>query len=72
MIVTATEFKRNLGQYLLLSSFEDIYISRYGRIVAKLTNPCQSRVAIAKSLFGILPQTMTFEEAREERYKEIG
>ena len=31
----------------------------------------QERVEIAKSLFGILPQTMTFEEAMEERVKEL-
>ena len=37
----------------------------------ELTNPFQDRVEIAESLFGILPQTMTFEEAREERLREV-
>ena len=37
----------------------------------KLTSPYQDRVKIAESLFGILPQTMTLDEAREERLKEI-
>ena len=71
MSITATELKANLGKYLLLAATEDVFITQYGRVVAKLTNPFQSRVEIAESLFGILPQTMTLEEARAERLKEI-
>ncbi len=70
MSVTATEFKANLGKYLLLAASEDIYITQYGKVVAKLTNPFRNKVDIAKSLFGVLPQTMTFEEVREERFRE--
>ena len=71
MSITATELKANLGKYLVLAATEDVFITQYGRIVAKLTNPFQNRVEIAESLFGILPQTMTYQEAREERLKEI-
>lgn len=71
MSITATELKANLGKYLLLAATEDVYITQYGKIVAKLTNPFQDRVEIAESLFGILPQTMTLEEAREERLNAI-
>ncbi len=71
MSITATELKANLGKYLLLAATEDVFITQYGRVVAKLTNPFQSRVEIAESLFGILPQTMTLEEARAERLKEV-
>ena len=71
MSITATELKANLGKYLLLAATEDVFITQYGRIVAKLTNPFQDRVEIAESLFGILPQTMTLEEAREERLNAI-
>ena len=67
MSITATELKANLGKYLLLAATEDVFITQYGRIVAKLTSPFQDRVQIAQSLFGILPQTSTLEEAREER-----
>ena len=55
MSITATELKNNLGKYLLLSATEDIYITKNGKVVAKLTNPYQDRVDVAKSLFGILP-----------------
>lgn len=54
MSITATELKINLGKYLMLAETEDIYITRNGKVVAKLTNPYQDRVDIAKSLFHIL------------------
>ena len=71
MSITATELKSNLGKYLRLAATEDVYIMQYGKIVAKLTNPFQDRIEIAESLFGILPQTTTLEEAREERLNAI-
>ncbi|MBR0227791.1 MAG: type II toxin-antitoxin system prevent-host-death family antitoxin [Clostridia bacterium] len=71
MSITATELKENLGKYLLLSATEDIYITKNGKIVSKLSNPFQDRVAIAKSLFGSVPAEMTLEEAREERLNGI-
>ena len=39
MSITATEFKTNLGKYLMLAATEDIFISKNGKIIAKLTNP---------------------------------
>ena len=70
MSITATELKSNLGKYLLLAATEDIFITRNGKVVAKLTNPYQDRVDLAKSLFGVLPPDLTLEEAREERRSE--
>lgn len=67
MSITATELKMNLSKYLMKASEEDIYITQYGRIVAKLTNPYQDRVDAAKSLFGCISDDITLEEAREER-----
>ncbi|MBQ1366407.1 MAG: type II toxin-antitoxin system prevent-host-death family antitoxin [Clostridia bacterium] len=71
MSITATELKANLGKYLILAMTEDIFITQYGKVIAKLSSPFQSRVDIAESLFGILPQTMTWEEARKERLAEV-
>ena len=71
MSITATELKLNLSKYLLLAEQGDIYITRNGKVVAKLTNPYQDRVDLAKSLFGILPADITLEEAREERLGKI-
>ncbi len=67
MSITATELKANLGKYLLLAATEDVYITQYGKIVAKLTKPFEERVELAESLFGVLPKTMTLEEARKVR-----
>jgi len=67
MSVTATEFKANLSKYIALAATEDIYITQYGKVVAKLTNPYQDNMKMAESLFGILPQKTTWEEAMEAR-----
>ncbi len=71
MSVTATELKNNLGKYLLLSATEDIYITKNGKVIAKLTNPNQDRVDIATSLFGILPKDADVEKAKDERLERI-
>ena len=71
MSITATELKLNLSKYLLLAETEDIFITRNGKVIAKLTNPYQDRVDVAKSLFGILPSDMTLEESKEERLNTI-
>ena len=49
MSITATELKLNLSKYLLLSATEDIYITKNGKIVSKLTNPFQERVDVANA-----------------------
>lgn len=67
MLITATEFKNNLGKYLALVSQEDIYITKNGKTIAKLTNTKQDKIEMAKSLFGILPADASLEQAKEER-----
>lgn len=71
MSITATELKMNLGKYLLLSATEDIFITKNGKIISKLTNPFQDRVELVESLIGILPADVSLEEAREERLSKI-
>ena len=71
MSITTTELKLNLSKYLMLSATEDIYITKNGKIISKLTNPFQDRVETAKSLFGILPADITLEQARDERMDQI-
>lgn len=67
MSITATELKKNLGKYLTLSATEDVFITKNGRVIAKLTNPNQNRVETAKSLFGILPINADIDDAHAER-----
>lgn len=71
MSITATELKKNLGKYLLLAETVDIFITRNGKVVAKLTNPNQDRVNRAESLFGILSDDRTLEESKKERLSKI-
>ncbi len=71
MSITATELKMNLSKYLLLAETEDIYITRNGKVIAKLSNPYQDRVDVAKSLFGSIPSDMTLEQAKKERLDQI-
>ena len=71
MSITATELKANLGKYLLLAASEDIYITRNGKVVARLTSPYQDKLDIVDSLYGSIPETITLEEARDERLGKI-
>ena len=71
MSITATELKTNLSKYLLLSATEDVYITRNGKVVAKLTNPFQDKIGLVDSLVGIIPDTVTLEEARSERLDRV-
>ena len=71
MTITATELKENLSKYLLLSATEDVFITKNGRVLTKLTNPFQDRVETAKSLFGSIPAEISPEQAKEERLNGI-
>ena len=71
MIITATELKMNLGKYLLLAETEDIFITKNGKVIAKLSNPNADRVEMAKSILGIIPADITLEEAKAERAEKI-
>lgn len=69
--ITATDLRANLGKYLSLAENEDIYITRNGKLVAKLTNPNLDRVVMAKSLFGVLSIDLTLEENREKHLTQM-
>ena len=68
MLVTATEFKINLGKYLEMVLSEDILITKNGKPVAKLINPNISSVdSIAGVLSGKVPEELDRHSLREER-----
>lgn len=68
MQVTATEFKLNLGKYLELVLTEDIWVTKNGKIVAKLVNPNVSAVDfISGVLEGKVPADLDRHAIREER-----
>ena len=68
MKVTATEFMVNLGKYLTLVLTEDIWITKNGKIVAKLINPNISAVdSISGVLSGKVPAGFDRHALKEER-----
>jgi antitoxin (DNA-binding transcriptional repressor) of toxin-antitoxin stability system len=67
MAITATELKENLSKYLLRAATEDIYITRNGKVIARLCSPYPDRVGTARSLAGIIPEDITFENVKDER-----
>lgn len=72
MVVTATEFKTNFGKYLDLVGNEDIFITRNGKTVAKVSNP---QVSATDSLFGILkgivPEDIDKTTLREDHARDV-
>ena len=67
MSITATELKVNLSKYLLLAATEDVYITRNGKTIARLTSPYQNKLDVVDSLYGSLPNDIDEETARRER-----
>ena len=69
MIITATEFKTNLGKYLEIAASQDIFITKNGKNIARLTSPAVNKLALLDDLVGIIPerQTMDQDTIREER-----
>lgn len=69
MIVTATEFKTNLGKYLEMAIMQDVFITKNGKSIARLTSPSVNKLEVLDALVGIIPQQNVMDEdtIREER-----
>lgn len=67
MIVTATEFKTNFGKYLELIAKEDVFITRNGKIIAKVVNPQISAVDSLRGILKEVPADLDLDSIREER-----
>lgn len=67
MIVTATEFKTNFGKYLDMLTKEDIFITRNGKIIAKVINPQVSAVDSLRGMLKNAPSDIDMDSLREER-----
>ena len=71
MNVTATELKENLSKYLKLSMTQDVFITKNGKVISKLTNPFQDKVDIVNSLVGVISDDISLEEAKCERIEKL-
>ena len=72
MQITATELKLNMGKYLSMAAKRDIYITKNGQRIARLTNPSPDRVAMLDSLVGIAgAEAVSLEDIKKERLETI-
>ena len=71
MIVTTTQLRENQKEYLDLSLKEDVYVTRNGKIFAKITNPYADKIGVFRSLRGTLSSDMTVEDIQTERSKNL-
>ena len=72
MQITATELKMNMGKYLSMASRHDIFITKNGQRVAKLTNPSPNRIAMLDSLVGIAKtEDVTLDNIKRERLDNV-
>ena len=68
MIITATELKTNMRYYLNAVSEKEVFITKNGKLVAKLSSSSRDRQAILDSLVGITAANpVSLEEAKKER-----
>ena len=65
--ISLSDLKANAGKYVTLAQKQDVFITRNGKLVAKLTTAKADKVEAAKSLFGILPSDVDLNRSREER-----
>jgi len=56
MVVTATKFKANIGHYLDTIPNEEIFITKNGKIAARLSYNMEDKLSVLNSLVGILPK----------------
>ena len=72
MQITATELKLNLGKYLNLVHIEDIFITKNGKVTAKLVSPNVSHVDyLSGVLEGKVPENIDRHSLREERLAKV-
>lgn len=67
--ISVSELKTNAGKYVTMAQSQDIFITKNGKLIARLTTAKPNKVAAAKALFGILPSDVNVDESREERLK---
>ena len=67
--ISVSELKTNAGKYVTMAQSQEIFITKNGKLIARLTTAKPDKVAAAKALFGILPSDVNLDDSREERLK---
>lgn len=71
MSITDAEAEMDWGKVQMSAEKDDIRITHSVEASVMSPNPYQDRVDMAMSLFGVLPQTMTLEQANKELLDQI-
>ena len=69
MTITSTELKNDLSKYLHLAEREDVFVTKNGRVMCKLSPVYEDKIAIVESLIGVVPSNATIDEGKNERLK---
>ena len=67
--ISVSELKANPSKYVAMAGDQDVFITKNGKVAAKITNAEVDRVALMESLFGILPGDVDLDRSREERFQ---
>lgn len=67
--ISLSDLKANTGKYVSMAQTQDIFITRNGKLAARLTSVTPNKVESAKALFGILPNDVDLDREREEKLK---
>ncbi len=67
MQISVSELKSHVGKYVSLADEMDVYITKNGKRVAKLTSPQRDKISAAMALFNILPPEADLDGAKGER-----
>lgn len=67
--ISLTQLKTNLGKYVTMARDQDIFISKNGKVVAKLVTAKVDKVAAAEELISMFPkgEKVDYDKIREER-----
>lgn len=68
MQITLSELKVNAGKYVSMVREHEIYITKNGKMVAKLVPAVPDKMTIVNSLIDILPADADFDAAKRERF----
>lgn len=69
--ISVSDLKANAGKYVGMAQEQDIFITKNGKLVAKLVTAKVDKVAAAKELFSLFPDgcDVDLDTAKEERLK---
>ena len=65
--ISVSELKANAGKYVSMARLEDVFITKNGKLIARLTSARPDKVEAARALFGLIHDDVDPDAEREER-----